>query len=62
MENTFLKCLLLFTNIYLICIHVSDGFSTWTKFDGHIYHRNAVMQKYLPFIMYYGSGFVVVYT
>ena len=34
-----------------MCTHVS----TWAKFDGHIYCGYSVMQKYLPFIMYYGS-------
>ena len=38
-----------------------DGISTWAKFDGHIYRRYPViiMQKYLPFIMYYGSALLL---
>ena len=34
--------------------------STWAKFDGHIYHGYPIiMQKYLPFIMYYGSAMLL---
>ena len=47
---------LLFTNS---CKHVRDGVSTWAKFDGHIYYEYLVMQKYLPFIMYYGSALLL---
>ena len=36
-------CLLLFTNIKLSFKHVSDGVSTWAKFDGHIYHGYPVI-------------------
>ena len=34
----------------LNCKHLSDGVSTWAKFDDHIY----LLYKNLPFIMYYG--------
>ena len=33
----------------------SDGVSTWAKFDGHLLRVSCYMQKYLSFIMYYGS-------
>ena len=39
--------------VYKHITQVSDVVSTWAKFDGHIYHGYPVMQKYLPFIMYY---------
>ena len=47
MENVLISCgcLLLFTNMYLSCVHVSDGVSTWTKSDGHIYHGHPVICK-----------------
>ena len=48
-------CMLLFT---FSCKHGSDGVSTWTKFDGHIYP--VIMQKYLPLLCI--MRFVVVYT
>ena len=30
-------CMLLFTNMSLSCKHLSDGVSTWAKFDDHNY-------------------------
>ena len=43
-------------------MHVSDGVSTLTKFDGHIYHGYPVIiicKKYLSFIMYYGVALLL---
>ena len=39
----------------------SDGVSTWAKFDDHNYLPwvSCYMQKYLPFIMYYGSALLL---
>ena len=50
-----------FTNMYLSCIHVSEGVSTLTKFDSHIYHGYPVICKSISPLTLYGSGFVVVY-
>ena len=50
--------------MYFNCKHCGNGVSTWAKFDGHIYIALVSCynkQKYLPFIMYYGSAVCVVY-
>ena len=44
------------------CGHVSDGFSTWTKFNGHIYHGYPVIIiQYLSFMMDY-RGSLLLFT
>ena len=39
------RCMLLFKNMQLSCKYASDGVSTWTKFDGHIYYGYPVICK-----------------
>ena len=56
------ECLLLFTNMYLSCKHVSDGVCTWAKFDGHIYRRCSVILCKSISALLCIVKFIVVYT
>ena len=48
-------CMLLFTNMSLSCKHLSDGVSTWAKFDDHIY---LLYKKSLLYNVLWGALFL----
>ena len=50
-------CLQIFNSV--VYVLVMWLYSTWEKFDGHIYHGYPVIYKGSPFIMYYGSALLL---